>query len=138
MKKGQLVMGIVGLAVALIIGLIVTTIVVNQVRDRTDLDTNKEEAITTSARVAYLANTPVVSIENVNNGTLAVENYTWESNGFLNITEAKQRLADNFVVNYTSEPTGYMTGTSGTVIELLPLVFAIVLFSAVAGYIAIK
>lgn len=137
-KKGQ-EGGLIGLAIALILGIVMLGAIWSFLSNSVlHTQTKLSEGITAVGGTRILlANRPVVSIDGCSNDTWV----TTRANcaGPCNTTTALElncnTSAGPWLVNYTYEPTAYIKpGTTKTIVELLPVAAALILFTAGGAY----
>ena len=141
-KKGQ-ENGLIELAIALIIGIVILgaiwAFLSNNVLN-TQQAYSESQAFVAGSRV-ILDNTPVVSIEGCSNDTWVTTRPNCA--GPCNTTTALELNCNTtgtaFLLNYTYKPNAYISGgTTKTIVQLLPVAAALILFTAGGAYLVMK
>lgn len=128
-KHGE--MGLVGVAIAVVVGVIMLSIVWGLVTS----STSYEEATDSAARlqktpfnITLTTDNPIalVKVENQSGTALAASNYTdYVSSGYLQINDNSTVKGTNYVVKYTYQQVGYVTSSiARTVIGFVAVLFA--------------
>jgi len=150
MKKGQIATAaIIGITVTLILTVIFTSIIATRIDEQTRTISVADDTFTgvngTCVRVTNDCILSTTDIVNASDGVATTGNYSEcnfggdvDTNGYvLNINGADPVL-NNAQVNatYTEVSCSYLSGTTGTVINYLPLLAAVAIVAFLGFYIA--
>jgi len=150
-KKGQIVNLIIGLSVTLIIGIVIFSVVQSIVLDQTSTTAITDDQFTadnsTCVRVtADCFASGSATVENATSGVSLTGNFTQcgQSSDWYGLNlkaDGKGLRIDGATVNTSYSEIScnqIQSGTTTTVIQLLPLLFAVLLLVFVAGFIVLK
>jgi len=142
-KRGQ--GAIIGMAIATILSVVILgtvwSFLSNNVLDQ-QTQINESHAANQGALVT-MTNIPVVSILGYWNSTSPITSVADTSTYLCNVSQGTLKCnassSANIYVNYTYLPTAYLQeGTTKTIVRLVPIALALVLFVGIGAYLVIK
>ena len=139
-RKGQVLTGLLGLMIMLIIGVVILGTVFTFLSENAlSIQESANESNTLDANNMTVLDNDLATIIAIYNGTGGNDitghcNYTTvDSTLYCNAT-----TGSTIDVDYTWYPLGYVTGTSALIVRTLPVMLAIILFLGVAAFVAWK
>lgn len=141
MKKAQMGTAMVGIFIALLIGVIVVGITGNSMDDSLNIRTEENESHTLAAGETTLDNDGLTSLDELRNSSM--DDRTTECNVTLSSGELDCNTTaftdDKLFADYKWKPDNYIeSGMTRTILNYVPLMLGVALIVFLAGFVAIR